>query len=128
VWCWDFNGWIHEKFVAAEKLKVAQRVNRIIKNTPGAQFVLNNAPQTRVGSGTAQAGSSYGEYMTVLREASVPSLEQTYAPPQNIERPPPFKPQPGAASTPAPTAAKFCSSCGTRSGGGTFCPGCGGKL
>lgn len=29
IWCWDFNGFIHEKFVLEEKKRVAMRLSKI---------------------------------------------------------------------------------------------------
>jgi len=110
-------------------VKVAQRLNRIVKNTQGAQFAVTNT-QTRAGSGAPPASSSYGEYMSVLREASVPPPEQNYVlPAQNISRPAPFKPQPAAVSAPAPaaTASNFCLQCGTRAAGGGSAAGSAGR-
>jgi len=135
VWCWDFNGWVHQKFVDAEKTKVALRLTRIVKNSPGASPVLNHNPLKRVGTpvpGRAPS-NSYAEYNQAIREAGAPAPEPVYVPSSNI-RPmsQPFKPIPVAQPTPvhAPTGGgpNFCPNCGGKTAGARFCSGCGTKL
>jgi len=138
VWCYDFNGWVHQKFVDAEKTKVALRLTKIVKGTSGASLVPNYKPQTRAGTGTAgrAASNTYAEYNAAIRDANnaapVPEPAYVVSPRQNL--PPPFKAQPAAQHVAQPvqaqasSGAKFCSSCGTKAQGGNFCAGCGARL
>jgi hypothetical protein len=44
VHCYDFNGWVHDKFVIAEKAKTAARMNKIARGTKNAQIVAVSNP------------------------------------------------------------------------------------
>eukprot|EP01127_Copromyxa_protea_P006688 TRINITY_DN16690_c0_g1_i1.p1 TRINITY_DN16690_c0_g1~~TRINITY_DN16690_c0_g1_i1.p1 ORF type:complete len:292 (+),score=67.07 TRINITY_DN16690_c0_g1_i1:27-902(+) len=123
LWCFDFNGWIHVKFIDAEKTKVALRATRIIKNTPGASLVASE-PVTRVPSG--RVDSNYAQYSQALRAQETPAPQQPT--PQYRAAPvhAPFHATPVAQ--PAAAGPRFCSGCGAKAPEGRFCSSCGFQL
>jgi len=136
VWCYDFNGWIHDKFIEGEKGKVATRMNKIIRSTPGAAIVPNPSPFASAGGPAPNNNSaSYQEYNNVMREAQ-PVFTPTPNPaPVNRSMSQPFKPQPAAYTLEpvvqniAPTSGpNFCPGCGAGCKGMRFCASCGYKM
>jgi hypothetical protein len=130
VHCYDFNGWVHDKFVTAEKAKTASRMAKLVKGTKGAvlttpstPLVLRGGPQQQQpGTRTAQhtTTNSYAEYNNLIREAQPVFIPETHnphqsAPTQNLN----------VAQSSGPN---FCPSCGTPTKGMRFCASCGTKL
>jgi len=129
VWCWDYNGWIHEKFVTEEKKRVALRLSKL-----GAQVAeyqqnptnsttryINPAPNTSSSSSSYTPSSS-----TVAPPASkAPAKEGALR---------------GCKDCRTPENGNYCSRCGNPTSmvcgrcysttlySGTNCSNCGNKL
>lgn len=137
VHCYDFNGWVHDKFVIAEKAKTAARMNKIVRGTKNAQIVpvtnplqVNSTSNSQSSSGNLQRSvqsNSYADYNAMIREA-----QPTFVPePSNPNQMPPSQGlrQQQPTSNNAPTSGpNFCPSCGASAKGMRFCQGCGTKL
>jgi len=127
VWCWDFNGWTHEKFVLEEKKRAALRLSKI------AAQVSVYAPPRKV---NVQPNPTQPTSSTVQ-----PSSSQTSA-----QVPASKKPQPvegtlrGCKECRLPETGNYCSRCGNPTGSvcgrcysttlysGDNCNNCGNKL
>jgi len=125
VHCYDFNGWVHDKFVIAEKAKTAARMNKIARGTKNAVIVpvTNPLKIQSNNSNSSQVSVSYADYNQMIREAQpiyVPEPENTHQQPprQNLQAQ-----QPLTSGGP-----NFCPGCGAGSKGMRFCQGCGNKL
>jgi hypothetical protein len=137
VHCYDFNGWIHDKFILAEKAKTAARMNKIVRGTKNAVIVPVTNPliiQTNSNS-NKPAQSSYAEYNQLIRDAQPVYTPEPSNPHQSSR--PLYEPihatnpqlqnlQP--VNTSSSTGPNFCPSCGGASKGMRFCAGCGHKL
>jgi len=131
VHCYDFNGWVHDKFIIAEKAKVAARMNKIVRGTKNAVIVPVTNPVIIQSVSNKPSSSSYAEYNQMIRDA-----QPTYVPePSNYHQSPlhqPVKPQniqPTIVNNNTTNSGpNFCPSCGNPSKGMRFCAGCGQKL
>jgi len=119
VWCLDFNGWLHVKFLDAEKTKVAMRVSRIIKNTPGAS--LDSSTPTPTPTLTKAPSTNYAQYTASMRAA-----ETAAAPAAPVYSSPVYSSPQVYSSPVASSGSKVCPSCRTAVSG-NFCSTCGGK-
>eukprot|EP01126_Amoeba_proteus_P061403 TRINITY_DN823_c0_g1_i9.p1 TRINITY_DN823_c0_g1~~TRINITY_DN823_c0_g1_i9.p1 ORF type:complete len:125 (+),score=23.67 TRINITY_DN823_c0_g1_i9:551-925(+) len=70
VWCFDFNGWLHVKFIEAEKTKVALRMTRMIKNIPHSSLGKKVTAPIAKPSQPNPASSSYAQFNAAMRAAS----------------------------------------------------------
>jgi len=135
IWCWDFHGWIHEKFVLEEKKKVALRLSKI-----GAQVAeysrnprnVNTHVQQNVQPKPSSSSSSASSTYTSSASSALPAN----------------KPQParegilkGCKDCRTPETGNYCSRCGNPTGSvcgkcyssslyssGSTCNNCGNKL
>jgi len=48
IWCLDFCGWLHAKFIEQEFTHVAMRISRLAKNVPTGPAPAPAAPQQRI--------------------------------------------------------------------------------
>jgi len=130
VHCYDFNGWVHDKFVIAEKSKTAARMCKLVKGTKGAVLTTPSTPlvlkagssqQQQVKSTSGITTSNYAEYHNLIRDAQPAFMPE----PSNPHQMPP----PQHLQYPAPSVGyNFCPGCGNPSKGMKFCAGCGYKL
>jgi len=128
VHCYDFAGWVHDKFVTAEKSKTAARMSKLVKGTKGAvlttpssPLVLNSAPVQNNNSKVAQFSTSntYAEYNTLIRDAQPTFYPESSNPHQSA-------PTQNLQST--GQGPNFCPGCGNATKGMRFCATCGNKL
>jgi len=122
VHCYDFNGWVHDKFVVAEKAKTAARMNKLVRGTKSAQIVTVTNPLIIQNNSNKPQTSSYAEYNSMVRDAQPTYIPQT----SNVHQQPPSQNLQATNST--TTGPNFCPSCGQASKGMRFCAGCGQKL
>jgi len=126
VHCYDFNGWVHDKFIIAEKAKTAARMNKLVRATKNAvlvpatnPLVLNPVPLnpnvTKITS-----GASYAEYNQLIRDAQPTFIPET----SNVHQMPPQH----LSTQNQSGGPNFCPTCGASSKGMRFCAGCGQKL
>jgi len=136
VYSYDFNGWVHDKFILAEKSKLAARMNKIVKTTNGAYIVPVTNPLIIQSTGNrgGNQGASYAEYNQAMKD-NAPSWSQNTAPVDRVQSKPlyqPMKPQPVQVVESQPQQLSggiaFCPNCGTGCKGMRFCAGCGNKL
>jgi len=131
VWCWDFNGWIHEKFVIEEKKRVPLRLFKI-----AAQ------------AAEVQRGNARGTVYTRAAQpvSAPPTSTTTYTPTSSAIQQPTSKPGAkegalrGCKDCRVPESGNYCSRCGNPTGSvcgrcfsttlysGTNCVNCGNKL
>jgi len=128
VWCYDFNGWVHDKFIVAEKAKVAARMNKLVRSTQGAAIVPVKSPLILQANNqsSSKPSSSYAEYNQACKDAQPdwqPPVERNQSKPLYQ----PVKPQ-VTESQPTTNSVNFCPTCGTSCKGMKFCPSCGQKL
>jgi len=133
VWCWDFNGWVHEKFILDEKKRVAIRVSKLAAQVQ--EYMRNPPRQNTYGRAPAPAASSsYGS-------SSGGSYQNPADLPQKAPRPQAkagvLK---GCKDCRAPDSGNYCSRCGNPTGSvcascftattysGDNCTNCGNKL
>jgi len=132
VYCYDFNGWVHDKFILAEKSKLAARMNKIVKSTQGAQIlaVTNPLILPSTSNNSNNKSASYAEYNQIMKD-NAPTWESVPVE-RNQSKPlyQPVKQQPTPVNPPSQSGGgpNFCPSCGTSAKGMRFCSGCGTKL
>jgi len=134
VWCWDFNGWIHEKFVVEEKKRVALRLSKI-----GSQVAeLQRNPRTNTSTKYTQAPPT--------SSASTPATTTYTSTSASIAQQAPSKPPAqegtlrGCKECRIPESGNYCSRCGNPTSSvcgrcfsttlysGANCSNCGNKL
>eukprot|EP00727_Mastigamoeba_balamuthi_P011771 m51a1_g7216 hypothetical protein (341) ;mRNA; f:236886-238011 len=145
VSCFDFGGWIHVKFVDAEKLRVAQRLSRVIGLSLEAAGIKSEhrAGPTPVpvsaGLPKRAPGSSYADYLASFKggaseDGKEPELSSYGIPPDAAGRA--AQADAMAAAPAAPAGGADAAAVGTRmvcsackvAGEGRFCSLCGAKL
>jgi len=122
VHCYDFNGWVHDKFIIAEKAKTAARMNKLVRGTKNAQIVTATNPLILQSNTNKQPTVSYAEYNNMVREA-----QPTYIPEKSNVHQHPHSQNLKEVNNDS-TGFNYCPSCGNPSKGMRFCSGCGQKL
>lgn len=127
IWCWDFNGFIHEKFITEEKKRVALRLSKLavqvaeyVRNPKALQTVYNTAPKPTQTTSypTTSVGASQLPSKPAAKEGALR----------------------GCKDCRIPEAGNYCSRCGNPTGtvcgrcytttlySGANCSNCGNKL
>eukprot|EP01126_Amoeba_proteus_P061401 TRINITY_DN823_c0_g1_i7.p1 TRINITY_DN823_c0_g1~~TRINITY_DN823_c0_g1_i7.p1 ORF type:complete len:230 (+),score=30.70 TRINITY_DN823_c0_g1_i7:681-1370(+) len=144
VWCFDFNGWLHVKFIEAEKTKVALRMTRMIKNIPHSSLGKKVTAPIAKPSQPNPASSSYAQFNAAMRAASGDSsttpITTTYE--KNLTAPTETPSTQYCNHCRMSVMGNFCSRCGNKTeqspspicpschapSSGNFCSSCGHKL
>jgi len=134
IWCWDFNGWIHEKFVLEEKKKVALRLSKIgtqvaeySRNPKSASTYVQPAPSKPASSASSASSTTYSSTTSSSLPVNRPQAQK------GILK--------GCKDCRIPESGNYCSRCGNPTGSvcgkcfasalyssGTNCNNCGNKL
>lgn len=138
LWCWDFGGPVHEKFIEAERIRVAQRLSKICSmalESCGKQPISprkepSSSPTPAASTAIpTKAGSTYRKYLSsVLGGAGGDDGGDDVPLPVAASAPVPVPvPMPAPATSTSTSTVVGCVTC-KKSFAGRFCANCGSSL